>query len=209
MLAFTGALPLLAWQMREHHASLYVQSVLLGLLAIAAPRVVRRVSHRTTTEPRINVLDTFVVIVAGLTLTAALLYGIHQFFDAGAELMRCTNRLDRAAQKIIALEASELATRIAAIRASAPLVVLTVGIVPLVEEQIYRGLFMNLLTKRYGFGYGLFASSLVFGFAHYGVYEIALYQTVILGVAFGITFAEGGLVAAFVVHAVWNLLNVA
>ena len=42
-----------------------------------------------------------------------------------------------------------------------------------------------------------------------GIYEIALYQTVLLGVGFGLAYAEGGLVAAFVVHALWNLLNVA
>ena len=42
-----------------------------------------------------------------------------------------------------------------------------------------------------------------------GIYEIALYQTVLLGIGFGIAYAEGGLLAAFVVHAVWNLLNVA
>jgi hypothetical protein len=42
-----------------------------------------------------------------------------------------------------------------------------------------------------------------------GVYELALYQTVLLGMGFGIADAEGGLIAAFIVHARWNLLNVA
>ena len=209
VLAFTAALPLVAWQLRVHHASLTVQGAVLFALAIAAPRVVKRISGSATSEPRIDLVDTFVVIVAGLTLVSALLYGLHQFFDTGAELMRCTNRLDGAARKLIALEASEVSKRIAAIRESTPLVVLTVGIVPLVEEQIYRGLFMNVLSKRYGSGYGLFASSIVFGFTHIGVYEIALYQTVLLGIGFGMAYAEGGLVAAFVVHAMWNLLNVA
>jgi membrane protease YdiL (CAAX protease family) len=47
----------------------------------------------------------------------------------------------------------------------------------------------------------------VFGIAHVGIYQLALYQTVLLGVAFGIAYAEGGLLAAFTVHAAWNLLR--
>ena len=68
---------------------------------------------------------------------------------------------------------------------------------------------MDVLVRRYGLTLGLFVSAAVFGFAHAGVYEIALYQTVLLGLGFGIAYAEGGLIAAFAVHAVWNLLNLA
>jgi membrane protease YdiL (CAAX protease family) len=148
-------------------------------------------------------------IALGLVLTASLLHGSHQFFDAGGELARCTGHLDEASRRLLAAEASELARRVASVRASEALVLMTTAVMPLAEERIYRGLLMNVLVRRYGFTYGLFASAAAFGVAHVGVYELALYQTVLLGVGFGLAYAEGGIVAAFVVHAVWNLLNVA
>jgi membrane protease YdiL (CAAX protease family) len=37
----------------------------------------------------------------------------------------------------------------------------------------------------------------------------ALYQTVLLGLGFGVAYLEGGLLAAFVAHAAWNLLQLA
>jgi hypothetical protein len=82
---------------------------------------------------------------------------------------------------------------------------LTVAVVPLVEERIYRDVLMNTLVRKYGAAYGLFASAIVFGVAHAGVYHVALYQPVLLGLAFGVAYAEGGLLAAFTVHAAWNL----
>jgi membrane protease YdiL (CAAX protease family) len=89
------------------------------------------------------------------------------------------------------------------------LALMTTAVMPLVEERIYRGVLMKTLVRRYGMTYGLFASSAAFGLAHVGVYELALYQTALLGIGLGIAYAEGGLVAAFVVHATWNLLNLA
>jgi membrane protease YdiL (CAAX protease family) len=156
-----------------------------------------------------TVVSTLFAIALGLTLTASLLYGTHQFFDAGGELARCADRLDVASRRLLAAEALELSRRIASVRASTMLVLMTTAVMPLAEERIYRGLLMNVLVKKYGFAYGLFVSAAVFGFAHVGIYELALYQTVLLGIGFGIAYAEGGIVAAFVVHAVWNLLNVA
>jgi membrane protease YdiL (CAAX protease family) len=148
-------------------------------------------------------------VAYGLVVPASLLHGTHQFFDAGGELARCTGRLDDATRRLLAAEATELSRRVAWVRASTALVLMTTAVMPLAEERIYRGLLMNVLVRKYGFTYGLFASSLAFGVAHVGVYELALYQTVLLGIGFGLAYAEGGLVAAFVVHAVWNLLNVA
>lgn len=208
-IAFSGALPLLAWQLRMHRVGLETQAIVLLAFALVAPFVMKRVSADAMRDPRRDLFTTLAVIAAGLTLIASLLYGSHQFVDIGEELMRCTNRLDNAARKLMMLEQNEISRRIAQLRASTALVVLTVGVVPLVEEQIYRGVLMNVLSKRFSFGYALFVSSIVFGFTHYGVYEIAVYQTVLLGFGFGLAYAEGGLLAAYVVHAAWNLLNVA
>ena len=44
-----------------------------------------------------------------------------------------------------------------------------------------------------------------FGIAHLGIYRVAIYQTFLLGIAFGVAFEEGGLMASMVTHALWNL----
>ena len=85
-------------------------------------------------------------------------------------------------------------------------VVLTSIVFPFVEERIYRGLLQDALVRKYGFAYGLFAAAIVFGVAHLGVYQFALYQTALLGLGFGVAYLEGGLLAAFIAHATWNLI---
>ena len=109
----------------------------------------------------------------------------------------------------LAAESAELARAIAKVRASTPLVLMTAAIFPFAEERIYRGLLQDVLVRKYGRAYGVFAASIGFGIAHLGVYQVALYQTVLLGIGFGIAYVEGGLLAAFIVHATWNLLQLA
>ena len=83
---------------------------------------------------------------------------------------------------------------------------LTAVVFPFAEERVYRGLLLETLAKKYGTAYGLLASAIVFGAAHVGVYQIGLYQTVLLGVAFGVAYLEGGLLASIAVHVAWNVL---
>jgi hypothetical protein len=211
--AATG-LPLLLWVLRRSGVSVWPQAVAFVAYAAIVPELVlrgtkARDADASRAKPSVHVVTTLFAIVLGLVLTASLLHGTNQFFDAGGELARCTGRLDEASRRLLAAEAAELSRRIASVRASTALVMMTTAVMPLAEERIYRGLLMNVLVKKYGFTYGLFASAAAFGVAHVGVYELALYQTVLLGIGFGLAYAEGGLVAAFVVHAVWNLLNVA
>ena len=85
--------------------------------------------------------------------------------------------------------------------------IMTSAIFPFAEERIYRGLLQDVLTRKYGRRYAVFAASLAFGVAHLGVYQVALYQTVLLGIGFGVAYLEGGLLAAFFVHAIWNLIQ--
>ena len=220
--AFSAAgLPLLLFALRSRGAGVWVQAAAFVAYGAIVPAVVMRADRSAAPAPnaalrasggneaRVAVVRTLFAIALGLVLTASLLHGSHQFFDAGGELARCTGHLDEASRRLLAAEASELARRVASVRASEALVLMTTAVMPLAEERIYRGLLMNVLVRRYGFTYGLFASAAAFGVAHVGVYELALYQTVLLGVGFGLAYAEGGIVAAFVVHAVWNLLNVA
>jgi membrane protease YdiL (CAAX protease family) len=204
--AAAAGLPLLLWLLRRGGTPLWLQAAGFVAYAVVVPLVVlRRDGH----DRRPSVVRTLFAIALGLVLTASLLHGTHQFFDAGGELARCTGHLDEATRRLLTAEASELSRRVASVRASTALVVMTTAVMPLAEERIYRGLLMNVLVRKYGFTYGLFASAAAFGVAHVGIYELALYQTVLLGIGFGLAYAEGGLVAAFVVHAVWNLLNVA
>jgi len=215
--AAAAGLPLVLWLLRRGGTSVWMQATAFVAYAVIVPAVVLRGdagAKRAAKEARgvlvrADVLRALFAIALGLVLTASLLHGTHQFFDAGGELARCTGRLDEATRRLLAAEASELARRVASIRASTALVLMTTAVMPLAEERIYRGLLMNVLVRKYGFTYGLFASAAAFGVAHVGIYELALYQTVLLGIGFGLAYAEGGLVAAFVVHAVWNLLNVA
>ncbi len=188
-------LPLLLWALRKNAVGLWPQALFFVLYALVVPEVVRRVAARMGSAeeraPRINVVATLLAIGVGLTLTAALLHGTHQFFDAGGELARCTGRLDEASRRLLNAEASELSRRIASVRASTALVLMTTCVMPLAEERIYRGLLMNVLVRRYGLTYGLFVSAAAFGFAHVGIYEIALYQTILLGIGFGLAYLEG------------------
>ena len=206
-----AGLPVLLVVMRTGGATLGPQAVASVIYALAAPELVTRVLDRRASleAPRTHVLAMLLAIATGLTITAALLQGTHQFMDAGGELARCTGRLDEASRRLLSAEAAELSRRVATVRASTTLALMTTCVVPLAEERVYRGLLMNVLVRRYGLPYGLIASSMAFGFAHVGIYEIALYQTVLLGVGFGLAYAEGGIIAAFAVHALWNLLNVA
>jgi membrane protease YdiL (CAAX protease family) len=204
-----AGLPLLLWILRRGAVGIWPQAAAFVAYAAIVPWIVQRNDARENARPATKVVTTLIAIPLGLALTAALLHGTHQFFDAGGELARCTGRLDEDTRRLLAAEAAELSRRIASVRASTAVVIMTTAVIPLAEERIYRGLLMNVLVRKYGFRYGLFASAAAFGVAHVGVYEIALYQTVLLGIGFGLAYAEGGLVAAFVVHAVWNLLNLA
>ncbi len=184
-------------------------AVFVGFAAIA-PVIARRATDPNPSKPPARSASPTEILIgaaAGLALTAGLVTAARLFLDTGAELARCVQRLDAEAKIARAAESAELARAIAKVRASAPLVVMTTAIFPFAEERIYRGLLQDVLARKYGRSYGVFAASLAFGVAHLGVYQVALYQTVLLGIGFGVAYLEGGLVAAFFVHAIWNLIQ--
>ena len=139
-------------------------------------------------------------------MTAAATASAKGFFDTGIELARCVGRLDAEARGLAARETAELSSAIARVRSSPVLFAAAAVVFPLVEETVYRRLLQDTLVRRYGAAYGLFASAVVFGAAHVGVYRYGLYQTIALGLAFGVAYLEGGLAASVVVHAAWNLV---
>ena len=180
--------------------------------ALVVPELVKRALGPADTSAagdRVRGRELALAVGAGLALTFALAHGADLFFETGAELARCVGRLDTESRRLLDQKGAALTRALAAARASTPLVVMAAAVVPFAEERVYRGLLLPVLSRRYGATYGLFASSVVFGLAHFGVYQLALYQTVLLGLAFGVAYFEGGLLAAFVVHGVWNLVQLA
>lgn len=185
-------------------------AVFVGFAALA-PAIARRAAAPGAGPPAPPIPPARILlgVVAGLALTAAAVTAGRLFFDLGTEVARCVERLDAEAKLARAAESAELTRAIEKVRASTPLVLMTAAVFPFAEERIYRGLLQDVLVRKYGRAYGVFAASIAFGVAHLGIYQVALYQTVLLGVGFGVAYAEGGLLAAFIVHATWNLLQLA
>ncbi len=207
-----AGLPAILHLVRMLGANLPVQAIVFvgfGVLApIAARRLVGEPTPISAPAPKgLPPARILIGVAIGLALTAAAITAARLFFDVGTELARCVDRLDAEARLAHNAEAAELTRALAAVRASAPLVIMTAAVFPFAEERIYRGLLQDVLARKYGSSYGVFAASLAFGVAHLGIYQVALYQTVLLGIGFGVAFAEGGLLAAFVVHATWNLVQ--
>jgi membrane protease YdiL (CAAX protease family) len=206
--AAAAGMPALAWMLRRSAMPQIPQAIALVAFAVVVPELARRfldVPAASTYARRVG--NVLLASAIGVALTAALVHGSRDFFDAGSELARCTGKLDAGARALLARDASGVARQIATTRASTGLVLLTALVMPFAEERIFRDLLMRTLVRSYGRTYGLFASSVAFGVAHVGIHEMALYQTVLLGVGLGTAYAEGGLLASFVVHAAWNLLT--
>jgi membrane protease YdiL (CAAX protease family) len=146
-------------------------------------------------------------VVAASALTLGLTNGVHYAVDAAAYAARCMGDTagTSTAARLLHAENVEVTRNVRQAREEWAFFAMNVAVVPLAEERVYRGLLQRVLAARWGRGRGIAVASIVFGLAHLGVYRIAVYQTVLLGVAFGVAFAEGGLVAAAVTHALWNL----
>jgi len=207
--ACAAGLPAILHLTRMLDVGLLGQAAVFVGFAALAPVAARRATDPGTPSkmPSSSPAQILLAAATGLAVTAGLVTAARLFFDTGAEVARCVERLDAEAKIARAAESAELARAVAKVRASAPLVILTSAIFPFAEERIYRGLLQDVLTRKYGRSYAIFAASLAFGVAHLGVYQVALYQTVLLGIGFGVAYAEGGLLAAFFVHAVWNLIQ--
>lgn len=206
--ACAAALPAAMHVAQRFGAGFIGQAAIAIALAAVAPTIVRSTLDQDLPRPRRAApLEIFTGAAVGLALATAAVVGARLFLDVGTDLAQCVERLDPAVRAARAKEASEVARAVSAVRASAPLALLTVAVIPWAEERVYRGLLQDALVRKYGRAYGMFAAAIAFGVAHLGVYEVALYQTVLLGIGFGVAYAEGGVVAAIVAHAAWNALR--
>ena len=207
-IAAAAGLPALLYATRKVDASLELQAIVALVYAIALPFAARRVAREAVfrrpaggPSPRAIAFGAF----AGLALTFGLMSAGRDFFQSGTDIARCVGRLDAEARRAMEAQSSEVARSLARARSSALVLALTATVFPFAEERIYRGLALDVFVRKYGASYGVFASAVVFGIAHYGIYEVALYQTVLLGIGFAVAYLEGGLLAAFIVHATWNV----
>lgn len=206
--ACAAGLPTLLHLARLSGSGLFAPALASLGFALIAPLLVRRFLEMTPPPAR-SPSHVVAGVVAGAAVTAAIVTTGRLFFDVGTELAQCARRLDVETRLARAAESAELAGAITKVRASLPLVLVTTLVQPFAEERIFRGLLLEVLARRYGRAYGLVAASLGFGVAHLGIYHVALYQTVLLGAGFGVAYLEGGLLAAFLVHAAWNALQLA
>ncbi len=207
--ACAAGLPALLHVLRALDIGFAAQAFGFVVFAAAAPFVVRRFGDwgLGKDQKRVPPVRVMLAVAIGLALTAAAVSCGRLFFDASAEIAHCVNRLDNEARLARLAESQELARAVARVKGSVVLMLLTAIVFPFAEERVFRGVLQDVLVRRFGTTYGVFAASLAFGVAHLGIYEVALYQTVLLGLGFGLAYAEGGILAAFFVHATWNLLQ--
>lgn len=202
-------LPALLHFSRAFGAGFFTQAVLFVAFGAIAPELARRLEPAGLGRPGSAPARALCGAAVGLTLAAASVTAVRLFFDTGAELARCLARLDAATRIARAAEAAEVARSVAQIRESVPLALMSCAVIPFAEERIFRGLLQEVLVRRYGTTYGIFAASIAFALAHADVHRVALHQTVLLGLGFGVARAEGGVLAAIVAHATWSLLMLA
>jgi membrane protease YdiL (CAAX protease family) len=145
--------------------------------------------------------------LVGFALTVGTTSGAHYAFDAGAYATRCvsSDTFESSAKRVLDLEGKDVAKNVRLARESWAYFVMSVLVVPLAEERVFRALLQRVLVRRFGESRGIALAALGFGLAHLGVYKVAVYQTVLLGVGFGAAYAGGGYLAAVLVHVAWNV----
>ncbi len=87
--------------------------------------------------------------------------------------------------------------------ALAVLFITTVVLAPLFEEFVFRGVFLPVLAKVQGNGWGIFTSALVFALAHLSVGELP--PLLVLGIGLGVLrLSSGRLFPCVIMHSLWN-----
>jgi membrane protease YdiL (CAAX protease family) len=182
------------------------QAALFVVYAAIVPHLVER-----RFEPRVRRKPAWMRVVpaavAAFALTVGMTAGAHYGFDAAAYTTRCVSpsAFERTGKRALDAEGRDIGKNVEKARESIAYFLMTVLVVPLAEERVFRGLLQRVLARRFGNTRGIALAALAFGLAHLGVYKLAVYQTVLLGIGFGAAYAWGGYPAAVLTHAVWNL----
>ena len=145
-------------------------------------------------------------LLAGVALAASFGLGIQSFFDIGTAVAGCTKKLDHDAQNLLWREADSARGLVRAIRSSTLATLFAVIVVPVAEERIFRDVLQRALSTRYGRLYALSVSALASGLTAIGPLPFLPWQGVALGLACGIAWIEGGILASTIVHVAWAVL---
>lgn len=142
----------------------------------------------------------------GFAAAIALTRLVHYTIIATSELLRCAapHAYDAFARAFVDAQTAEITHHAISARTEAVLATAAVLVVPIIEERLYRATLQRALRERTTAAKAIAGASVIFGLAHLGVYRAAIYQTVLLGVAFGVAYEEAGLTAAIVAHTLYN-----
>ena len=197
-------LPIVLFLARHAHLGVWPQGGLFVLYSAIVPPL----AARGFPKERPTAAGVALGFVLGFALTVGLTNLAHYGVDAVAYVLRCLDPSGfehGTVRKLLAAESGEVKRGIEEAREKWAFFAMTVFIVPIVEERVYRGLLQRVFARRYGAARAIALAAVIFALAHLGVYRVALYQTVLLGIAFGAAFEEGGIIAAVLVHTAWNL----
>jgi len=220
-------LPAVLYLLQTHHASLRIQLIAFLSFAWIIPKVGSRwfgIESASLTRSVAGALGTKSKQVQASWGTSML--AIRRICAAAVACLVLSFGMVRTAQGSLEL-ASNLQTRMtsttrsplqdfvqrervetnAASRLSPAfsLILLQALIVPVAEEIVYRGLVQQALRRRLARRTAIGLSSLLFGLAHLLVYQTAVYQTILLGLGFGLAFESAGILASILAHVLWNL----
>ena len=74
---------------------------------------------------------------------------------------------------------------------------------PIVEELLFRGLVLDLLSENYGKWISILVSSVIFGFLH--IHPVSIFNAFCGGMIYGyIRIRTGSLWPSIILHALWN-----
>lgn len=205
--AIAAALPVLLGASRWAGISTGAQALVFASFALFAPVAVEVAFDRRAVPSRPTVGAVVFATVVAFALTLGLSGVARHAIDVAAQVSRCADPgafASGAAKRLIDAQNLEVSRNLPTGQDRWLLLFMNVIVVPLAEERVYRGLLQRVLVQRFGAARGLGAAAIAFGLAHLGVYRLAVYQTTLLGVSFGVAYAGGGLGAATFVHAAWN-----
>jgi membrane protease YdiL (CAAX protease family) len=223
-----AALPFMLFLLRVHHASLPLQLLAFLGFAIAVPHFGRVAIGRELPPLRTAVAQAagvpahrfrpgFAVswraarraataAISMLVLSLALVRGTQHALESAALAHACASddpAFFSPIQRLVDVERTEVSSEQHAPNLASLL--LAVVVVPVAEELVYRGLVQHALRRRVRRRLAIGLAAMLFGLAHLLVYKTVAWQTVLLGLTFGIAYESAGLLASTLVHMLWNL----
>lgn len=227
-IAAAALLPALLWLLRFSEMSLSLQLLAFLGFALVVPYVGRVLvgrdvpAHRDSVTGALGIPLAFhrpslrvtlralsratTVAIASLVLSFALVRGSQSAIEAVARTQQCFAAQDSpppALQRL--LDAQRTEAPVPGLPKAPSWLLLTVLVVPIAEELVYRGLVQHALRRRLKRRVAIGLSALLFGIAHVVVFPNAVYQTVLLGLSFGFAYERAGILASILVHVLWNL----